>query len=408
MPEFRYRAVTAAAQTIDGRMEAVDRATIVDRLHHLGHTPLRIEELGPSRVGSIFTMELLPTRRLGASFLSLVSSQLATLLKAGLVLDDALGILEELVENEREKASIRTLIEAISSGKTLAEALAAQKRIFPDYFVNLVRAGEACGNLDLVFDRIAEFIARRQAAREHVKSAMLYPIIVAIACCVSITILLVVVVPQFQPLFEQSAKTDTLPLSTQWLMALSNGLRGYWWLGLMIVTGAVLTGHWQVKSPKSRLRWQRRILNVPLVGALVQKIEVARFSRTLGTLLKSEVPLLTALAITRDSTENIVFTEAIDKVIERAKTGKGLAEPLRATQVFPPLAVHLVRIGEESGRHDEMLTKIADIFETETRRTIDRLLTLMAPTVTIVLGVIVAGVVVSMLSALLSVYDLAM
>ena len=271
-----------------------------------------------------------------------MSSQLATLLKAGLVLDDALGILEELVENEREKASIRTLIEAISSGKTLAEALAAQKRIFPDYFVNLVRAGEAGGNLDLVFDRIAEFIARRQAAREHVKSAMLYPIIVAIACCVSITILLVVVVPQFQPLFEQSAKTDTLPLSTQWLMALSNGLRGYWWLGLMIVTGAVLTGHWQVKSPKSRLRWQRRILNVPLVGALVQKIEVARFSRTLGTLLKSEVPLLTALAITRDSTENIVSgIRPITAVIGKGRVGEfgaGATDPGRSVVRAPAWA----------------------------------------------------------------------
>ncbi|HEU0215089.1 MAG TPA: type II secretion system F family protein [Stellaceae bacterium] len=338
----------------------------------------------------------------------MVSSQLATLLKAGLVLDDALSILEELVEAEREKASIRGLIEAISGGRTLAEALTAQKPVFPDYFINLVRAGEAGGNLELVFERIADFIERRQAAKEHIKSAMLYPAIVGVACCVSIAILLLVVVPQFQPLFEQSANKDTLPPSARWLMAASDGLRAYWWLGLIIVAGIILAGYGQIRSAKSSLRWQRRILKIPLVGELVRKIEVARFSRALGTLLKSEVPLLSALAIARDSTANIVFAEAIEQVIERAKTGKGLAEPLRSTQVFPPLAIHLVRIGEESGRHDEMLTKIADIFEAETRRTIDRLLTLMAPTVTIVLGVVVAGVIVSMLSALLSVYDLAM
>jgi general secretion pathway protein F len=351
-------------------------------------------------------MELLQARSLRPQFLALVAGQLATLLKAGLALDDALVVLEELLDNDREKSCIRSLIENISSGKTLADAMAAQARAFPEYFVSLVRAGESGAGLETVFERLADFIERRQAAKEHIKSALLYPAIVAVTCCISIAVLLLFVVPKFRPLFEQSG--DALPLSAQYLMGFSDLLAGYWWLALLIGFGCVLLGYWQLKSSKSRIRWQRWALKIPLIGELIRKIEVARFSRTLGILLRNEVPLLNALTITRETTGNTVFVEAIEKIIDRAKTGKGLAEPLRATQVFPRLAVHLVRIGEESGRHDEMLTKLADIFEAETRRTLDRLLALIAPTVTIVLGLVVAGVIVSMLTALLSVYDLAM
>jgi general secretion pathway protein F len=406
VPEFRYTAVTAAAQTIDGRIEVADRSALVDHLHALGHTPLSIEEVVPSLLSSILSMELLPTRRLGPQFLALVTGQLATLLRAGLALDEALLILEELVESDREKKCIRGLLEDINSGKTVADAMTAQHTVFPEYFISMVRAGEAGASLETVLERLADFIERAQTAKEHIKSALIYPATVAVACCVSIGILLLFVVPRFRPLFEQSG--DALPLPAQYLMGLSDLLAGYWWLGLLVVLGCVLVGRWQLKSSKSRIRWQRRVLNLPLVGELVRKIEVARFSRTLGVLLNNQVPLLSALAITRDATSNTVFAEAVGKIIDRAKTGKGLAEPLRATQVFPRLAVHLVRIGEESARHEEMLIKIADIFEADTRRTIDRLLALIAPTVTIVLGLIVAGVIVSMLTALLSVYDLTM
>lgn len=406
MPEFRYKAVSAAAQPIDGRMEAADRSALIDRLHALGHVPLRIDEIVPSSLGSFFAMELLPGRRIGSRFLVLVIGQLATLLRAGLALDEALLILEELVDRDAEKACIRGLIEKISAGGTIAAAMAAQSSVFPAYCVSMVRAGEAGASLEAVLDRLADFMERSRAAKEHIKSALLYPVIVAVACCVSIGLLLLVVVPQFRPLFEQSA--TALPLSARYLMWFSDLLAEYWWLMLLIGLGGVLLGYWQFKSPRSRIRWQRRALKLPLVGELLRKIEAARFGRTLGTLLKNGVSLLSALAITRDATSNTVVAEAIGTIIERAKTGKGLAGPLREAKVFPRLAVHLVRIGEETARQEEMLAKLADIFEAEAQRSIARLLALIAPTVTIVLGLVVGGVIMTMMSALLSLYDLTM
>lgn len=406
MPEFRYKAVTASAETIAGRMEAADQATLVDRLHALGHVPLNIEPIAPSHLAALFARELLPARRMTPRSLALITGQLATLLRAGLALDQALSILEELVDRDFEKTCVRRLTERISAGSTIADAMSAQQDVFPEYCVNMVRAGEAGANLEPVLESLSVFIERAQANKEHVKSALLYPAIVALACCVSIAILLLFVAPRFRPLFEQSGVQ--LPASAQFLMSLSELLTRYWWIGLPAVLLGVLFGYLQARKPTVRLRWQRRALRVPLVGELVRKIAVARFCRTLGALLKNGVPLLAALAITRDTMSDTVLAEPVGAIIERVRTGRGLAEPLRETHAFPRLAEHLVHIGEESGRQDEMLDKIADIFEAETHRAIDRLLALIAPVVTIVLGVIVAGVIMSMMKALLSVYDVTM
>jgi general secretion pathway protein F len=406
VPEFRYVALTSAAQTIEGRMEAADRSTLVDHLHALGHVPLRVEAVAPSRWDSLFATELFQARRLDARSLALIIGQLATLLRAGLALDEALQIVEELVDHHREKTCIRSLIDRIKAGSTLADAMRAQRRFFPDYCISLVRAGEAGASLETVLERLTEFIERSQATREHIKSALLYPAVVAVVCCISIGILLVFVVPQFRPMFEQSG--DALPLSARYLLGFSDFLATYWWAGILICLVVGFGVHRQLRSAKNRLFWQRWLLKTPRVGPLIRQIEVARFSRTLGTLMRNGVPLLSALAIARDATSNSVFAKAITLIIDRAQTGKGLAEPLRETRFFPQLAVRLVRVGEETGRQEEMLARIADIFDIETRRSIDRLLALIAPAVTIVMGLVVAGVIVSMLTALLSVYDLAM
>jgi general secretion pathway protein F len=389
MPEFRYVVVTSTAQTIEGRMEAPDRSALVDHLHSLGHVPLRVDTIVPSRLGFLFATELFPARRLDLRSLALIVGQLGTLLHAGLALDEALSVIEELVDHNREKACVSGLIDRIKAGSTLADAMRAQTRFFPDYCISLVRAGEAGASLETVLERLADFIESSQATREHIKSALLYPAIVAVVCCISIGMLLLLVVPQFRPMFEQSG--DALPLPAKYLLEFSDLLAGYWWAGALIF-----------------LIWQRRLLRMPWVGELIRKIEVARFSRTLGTLLRNGVSLLSALAIARDATSNSVFAEAIAMIIERAETGRGIAEPLRETRFFPRLAVRLARVGEETGRQEEMLIKIADIFDAETRRSIDRSLTLIAPAVTVLLGLVVAAVIVSMLTALLSVYDLAM
>ncbi len=406
MPEFHYVAVDAGSQTVEGRIDALTKSAVVERLHAAGQVPVRIDEVGLMSISNVDLGELFRGRRVSRRSLALITGQLATLLHAGLALHEALGVLVDLVEGTRERQALRSLREKIGGGVTLADAMATQPKVFPPFYVSMVRAGEAGASLEAVLSRLAEFLERMEASKEHVKSALMYPIIVAVTCCVSIAILMMFVVPRFRPLFEQAG--TALPLPARMLLVASDALQAYWWLGALVPVVAALLIYGQIKTPAARAWWQRQMLKAPLVGELIAKVEVVRFSRTLATLLKNGVSLLSALVITRDTIGNQVFVEAVGVVLDRVKTGKGLAEPLMQTKVFPPLAVHLIRVGEESGRQDEMLFKIADIFETETRRSIDRMLALLGPLLTVVLGLIVAGVIGSILTAVMSVYDLAM
>jgi len=309
------------------------------------------------------------------------------------------------MERPRERACVRGLHDKISGGATLADAMAAESSAFPDFCVSMVRAGEAGGSLDAVLARLAEYLERSRAAREHIKSALVYPAIVAVICIGSIAVLLGFVVPRFRPLFDQAG--TALPASASALLAASDFFADYWWLALLALAAAAAIVYRQFRNPAARKAWQRLALRLPLVGPLISKFEIVQLSRTLGTLLKNGVSLLSALAITRETTRNVVFGEAIAFVAERAQTGKGLAEPMRASGIFPALVVHLMRVGEESGRQDEMLFKLAEIYESELRQSTDRLLALIGPALTIVMGAIVAGVIGSILTAVLSIYDLA-
>jgi general secretion pathway protein F len=405
MAQFRYIAVEPSSEKIEGRIEAASKSAVVERLHASGQVPIRIDEVGSFSFAHFDVGDLIGARRVSRRALSLMTSQLATLLHAGLALHEALTIMAELFEQPAERESLKLLLERISGGTTLADAMLAQPKVFPGFYVSMIRAGEAGASLDQVLARLAEFLERSETAREYIKSALIYPLIVAITCCASIAVLFIFVVPRFRPLFEQAG--DALPRAARLLLAVSDLVQNYWWLGILAMVGVVLAGYWQFKNNSSRYRLERWLMKTPIVGNLIVKTEVARFSRTLGTLLKNGVSLLSALAITRETVGNRVFFEALSNVIDQVKTGKGLAGPLSQTKAFPPLAVHLIRVGEESGRQEEMFFRVADIFEAEIRRGIDRLLALLVPALTVVLGLIVAGVIGSILTAILSVYDLA-
>lgn len=406
MPQYRYTAVKDPSETVEGYMEAASKFAVINRLHASGHVPIRVYEVGMSSIAGIDVAEFFRSRRLSPATLALITRQLAMLLRAGVALDEALGILGELVDKQRERECLQSLLERISGGATLADAMAAQTNVFPEFYVSMVRAGEAGASLEAVLGRLADFLERSIAAKEHIKSALLYPVVVAVVCCTSIAILFAFVIPRFRPLFEQAG--DALPLSARALLAISDLMQDFWWVGILAIVLIVFVAHWQLRDPVRRHGWDRLLLKIPVFGDLIGKVEVVHFTRTLGTLLTNGVSLVQALAITRETIRNRMFIEAVDTVIDRVKSGKGLAEPLNQTKAFPPLAVHLVRIGEEAGRQDEMLLDIADIFETETRRTINRMLTLLGPALTIGLGMVVAGVIGSILTAVLSVYDLAM
>ena len=405
MPQFRYVAVEASSETIEGRMEAPSKSAVIERLHAAGHVPIRVHEVSVGSLTAVDLGDLFRRRALPRRSLALITGQLAILLQAGLALDEALTIVEELMERPRERACIRGLHDKISGGATLADAMAAESSAFPDFCVSMVRAGEAGGSLDAVLARLAEYLERSRAAREHIKSALVYPAIVAVICIGSIAVLLGFVVPRFRPLFDQAG--TALPASASALLAASDFFADYWWVALLALAAAAAIAYRQFRNLAARKAWQRFALRLPLVGPLISKFEIVQLSRTLGTLLKNGVSLLNALAITRETTRNVVFGEAIALVAERAQTGKGLAEPMRASGVCPALVVHLMRVGEESGRQDEMLFKLAEIYEGELRQSTDRLLALIGPALTIVMGAIVAGVIGSILTAVLSIYDLA-
>lgn len=403
MPRYRYQAA-AGAELVKGEAEAASKSALVDRIHAEGRVPIRVEEVGTGKLASILSMEIGPRRRMSAPALTRLASQLATLLKAGVALDEALTLLHDMAESKKEREALRFIIERVSGGATLSEAMAAQQG-FPELYVSMVRAGEAGASLEPVLERLSEFLERSLATREHLKSALLYPAIVVLACLSSLALIFLFVVPRFRPLFEQSG--PALPTPARALMAASDFLQAYGWLCLIAAVAAAGFFGIRLRDPANRQRWDARLLRLPLIGVIARAAESARFCRTLGTLLKNGVTIVPALPIAQKTVRNRAFREALAPIFDQVKAGKGLAGPMRDTKMFPPAAVHLARVGEESGRQDDMLLKTADMLEAETRRSLDRMLSLLGPAVTVGLGVIVAAVILSILSALLSVYDLA-
>jgi general secretion pathway protein F len=276
---------------------------------------------------------------------------------------------------------------------------------FSRFYLNMIRAGEAGGALEVVLKRLTEFLERSQALRETVTSALIYPMILLTVSALSVIILLTFVVPQFQRLFADAGKA--LPLATQIVIAVGDGFRHYWWVGALLMVLAVVTLRRQFSQPESRARWDRWLLRLPLVGDLIAKVETARLSRTLGTLLGNGVSLLNALAIVRETLSNQVMATALGEVAEHVKAGRGLAEPLQDAESFPKLAVQMIRVGEETGQLQEMLIQIADTYDGEVQTAVKRLLTLLEPAMILGLGVIIAGIIMSILVAILSLNELA-
>jgi general secretion pathway protein F len=405
MPLYRYQAVAASGDMVTGEIEAATQDLVIELLHGQGHVPIRAD-LASSRP----LLHWIRLQRAGAAKsttrnLALLTQQLAILLHAGLPLDRALEIAQRMLPSEAERVSMRDLLDRVRGGQSLADAMAGQKSMFPAFYIGMVRAAEAGGSLDVTLRHLAEYLERTAAAREQIKSALIYPILVLLTGCGSIGALFAFVIPSFRPLFADSGKP--LPLSTQFILAISDGFLASWWMLLLALVVLVVIVKAQLRKKVVREWRDRRLLTMPIAGDLLIKTETSRFCRTLGTLLKNGVSPLSALTITHETIGNLALRAAFVTVIDSVKEGKGLADPLSSTKLLPPLVIDLVRAGEETARLDDMLLKIAEIYDEETRRQIARLLTLLVPAVTIGLGIVVAVVVGSILTTILSVYDIA-
>jgi general secretion pathway protein F len=406
MPLFRYKAVAPSGEMLEGVLEARAEEAVIERLQAMGYVPIRAEEAkSAAAVGEFERRRRFARQRVSADQLATFTRELATLLNAGLALDRALEVSSGIAEDEAVRATLVRVRDEVRGGAALSAALASQSGIFSRLYLNMVRAGEAGGALGKVLLRLSEHLERADELRATVVSALIYPTILVAVSAISVMSLLIFVVPQFSQLLEESGKT--LPLATQIVVNTGNFLRGYWWAILGVAAGAVYLFRWRLRDPAARLRWDAWLLRLPLAGDLIAKVEVARFARTLSTLIGNGVALLPGLSIANETLGNTTFAEALGRVAAELKAGRGLGRPMLQEGLFPKLAVHMVLVGEETGRLEESLLRVAEVYDREVQRALKRMLTLLEPALILGLAVVIAAIILSILLALLSVNELA-
>jgi general secretion pathway protein F len=405
VPKFHYQAVSAVGEVLAGEMEARDDRAVIERLQQVGHLPVRVEPAGGAAPRGVWLADLFGRNTLRPKTLALFARELATLLEAGLPLERSLAILVGLTDDAATRTLVAGVLDRVRGGATLADAMAAEPGAFPRLFLGMVRAGEAGGSLELVMARLATLLDKSMTLRDNVKSALIYPAILLLMVGATIVVLVTVVLPQFRPLFEEAG--DAMPLSALIFLAVGDVLTGYGWLLALLLGVAVLGARQLLRQPERRLQWDTWLLRLPLFGDLICKYETAIFCRTLSALVANGMALPNALAVARETVANGAMSAAIGVVGQSLKEGGGFAAPLAQAKVFPALAVELAHVGEETGKLDDMLSRAADIYDGEVRRALERMLAMLVPALTIFLGLIVAGVIGSVLSALLSINELA-
>ena len=407
MPTFTYRAADRQGRTIEGVMEAADARGVVERLQRDAYFPVKVSPQAERRSALGISLPGLGRGRISRRDVLTFTHQLGTLVEAGLPLDRALVILEDLAPNPRLRAITTDLLKGIRGGSSLAEAMAKhQPRPFSRLAVNMVRAGEKGGVLEATLKRLAELLEETQEFKETLVSALIYPILLTAAGGAAVVFLLTFVIPRFVDIFKDLGQA--LPLPTQILLTVSGVVQQYWWLIAAVVVGLVLGIRMALSSESGRWQWDQLVLRLPLLGEVVLKTETARFARILGTLLKSGVPVLTALGVVRELSGNQVLGRAIERVGDGVRRGAGISGPLNESQAFPAMAVHIVRVGEETGRLEEMLLKLATDLESEVRRLVKRLMSLLEPSIILIMGLVVGFIVVALLMAIFSITEVQM
>jgi general secretion pathway protein F len=414
MPVFEYRGLTPAGKQVKGLLEADSSRMLRQQLRRSGvflTDVLAEREATPKRTNGA-ALEARPALgsrevQLGRLFRGRVTSedvaiftrQLSTLLHAGVTLVEALTALVDQTEKERLKRIISDVKSRVNEGSSLADALAEHGRTFGNLYINMVRAGEASGALDAVLARLADFTEGQAKLRQKVVGTLIYPVIMTIIGSGILALLMTVVVPKVTKIFE-SMKV-TLPWTTRLLIFVSNTVADWWWLLLPAFIAAVVLARRWTRSPKGRPVWDRWVLEAPVFGSLIRMLALARFSRTLATLLKSGVPLLTAMDITKNVVSNGVLSAVVENARDAIREGESIAGPLKRSGEFPPLVHHMIAIGERSGQLEEMLLNVADSYETQVSVRIGALTALLEPLIIVAMGVAVAFVAFSILMPIL-------
>lgn len=403
METFYYEATTREGNIVTGTVVVATESLAVDRIQDMGYYPLKVNKV--VKHDNVINRLLSSVRnRTTTKDVMLVTYQLGVLLDAGFTLDKSLTILSEMSEKERLKEMVNDILSQVKGGRSFSDALSKYPSAFPLFYVNMIKAGEAGGFLESTVSRMAAYLENTEGLKEEVRSALVYPIILSIIGGAAVIVLLTFVVPQFTKIFADMGRE--LPLPTVILLAVSNTMVKFWWVIVFFITAVVLIVRKYLTSEDGRRTWDSMKFRLPLFGKLFKEAAVSRFARTFGTLLGSGVPILNALLIVKGTLGSEKISEIISSVRESVRKGKGLAEPLRGSDIFPPLAVHMVTVGEETGRLDEMLIKIADRFDLEVRTTVKRMLSLLEPVLILTMGIIVGFIVIAMLTAIFSINEL--
>lgn len=410
MPEFTYRAANAQGVIQQGVIDAPGRDQALRQLRAKGLTPVTITE-GQAQAAAKPSADVKLSRRAarkapGHADIHNFTSELSVMLRAGLPLDRALRVLISMSRLPSFTTVLDDIFRAVKSGKSFSQALAPHQALFGDFYINMVRSGEAGGQLAGVLSSLAEHLERLKALRESVISALIYPVILLVVAALSVVMMLGFVVPQFETLFADMG--DALPLPTRIIVQLGD-LIGQWGWALLIGTIVVvsLVRSW-LRSPSGRAWKDARLLKIPVVGTVVRKYEITRFTRSMGTLLGNGVPIVRALGIASATMGNQVMRQALDGVGPAIKRGGRLADALEQSGLFTPLVLNMVRLGEETGRLDEMLLEVARVHDGEVQAGVKRVLTLVEPALILLLGGVIAAIIVSILMGILSVNELVM
>ena len=404
MPSFHFRAMTTSGAIVTGVLDASSERDAIQAIRGMGHYPIAADEDGkqigqaPPSLASLFR------RPVSGRTLISVTQELATLLRAGVELDRALRILLRLDETRQMHTELEGVLERVRDGASLADAVAAS-RAFPAFYADMVRPGEQTGQLAAILESLGAYLARAHAIRQTIASALVYPAIVTATAGFAIVFVLTFVLPQFTPLFAEAGKA--LPLSTRIVMAAGNVLVDWGWVLPVLALVAVVFYRRAMEDPANRRARDRLLLRVPVFGNLIRKLQIERFARTLGTLVAGGVSLPQALTITAETLSNTVLADTVGGASTALREGDSLASQLAASGKFPPLVLDLIQVGEESGQLPAMLLRAAEIYEQETRHTVDRLVAMLVPALTVIMGLVVAGLIASIMTAVLSVNDLA-
>jgi general secretion pathway protein F len=412
MPDFIWRAARSDGSIQKGKATASSREAVSRQLLGQGLTPLKVVEAEASAGGAARALEAdaRPAFRgrdkgVTGADIHVLTNELAVMLRAGLPLDRALRVLIGMAPRPSVETLVADIFKSVKAGRGLSQALTPHQALFGDFYINMVRSGETGGQLAEVLSRLAEHLERLKNLRESVISALTYPAILVLTGVISVAVMLGFVVPKFEQLFNDMG--DALPVLTRIIVGLGHVFADWWWLIALVVAVLVVGIQQRLTTTAGKISRDKLLLRLPMFGAMVQKYEATRFTRSMGTLLGNGVPIVTALRIAADTMSNRPLRAAMESVAPAIKQGGRLADALQATRIFTPLALNMVRLGEETGRLDNMLLELARIYDAEFESSIRRILSLLGPVLILCLAGVIAMIMIAILLGILSVNQLA-